>query len=242
MTDDRDAFGHALADHHAGGEVYEVIERSDGLLDVAAGIGRYFAPYEEWSALDRRSVDRARGRCLDVGCGAGRVALRLQERGLETVAIDNSPRAIEVCRARGVRDARVLPFRSLDASLGTFDTVLMMGNNFGLFGSASGMRRLLRRLLPRTRPGARIVAQTLDPSRTEDPVHLAYQEANRRRGRLPGQVRIRVRHRQFVGRWFDYLFVSPDELRSLTEGTGWGVDTIHRGEGVVYVAELTRDG
>ena len=51
--------------------------------------------------------------------------------------------------------------------------------------------------------------------------HLAYQERNRRRGRLDGQIRIRVRQRELATPWFDYLMVSPDELRTLLAGTGW---------------------
>src|SRR5918999_2988986 len=81
-----------------------------------------------------------RGRVLDVGCGAGRAALRLQERGHELVAVDISPLAVEVARRRGVLDAREVPFERVDASLGIFDTVLMLGNNFGLVGSAGGAR------------------------------------------------------------------------------------------------------
>jgi hypothetical protein len=79
-----------------------------------------------------------------------RVALELQARGREVVGIDSSPLAVEVARRRGVRDARVLPFEQVGPALGRFDTVVMYGNNFGLFGGEAKARRL--RPTPTTRP------------------------------------------------------------------------------------------
>ncbi|MFL5940253.1 MAG: class I SAM-dependent methyltransferase, partial [Gaiellaceae bacterium] len=99
-----------------------------------------------WPSHHRRAIRYAKGRVLDAGAGAGRVSLHLQERGHDVVAIDNSPGAIDVCRRRGVRDARVLAFDAVDESLGTFDTIVLFGNNFGLFGSPTKAKRLLRRL------------------------------------------------------------------------------------------------
>ena len=125
-------------------------------------------------------------------------------------------------------------------SLGTFDTVVMMGNNFGLFGSAPQARRLLKRLHRMTSPDARIVAETLNPYRTTDPAHLRYHLFNRRRGRMAGQVRIRVRYQAFISRWFDYLFVSPKELRGLLDETGWKISKLLPSGGATYIAVLRK--
>ena len=132
--------------------------------------------------------------------GAGRVALELQARGCDVVGIDISSGAVEVARSRGVNDARHLAFEDVDGSLGRFDTLVMFGNNFGLFGSRAKARRLLRRLRPFV---GRIVATSNDPYATDDPAHLGYQERNRARGRMSGQLRLRVRYRDLVGPWFE---------------------------------------
>lgn len=150
------------------------------------------------------------------------------------MAIDISPLAVEVARRRGVRDARVLAFEHVGPDLGRFDTVVMYGNNFGLFGGEATARRLLRRLRPMV---GRIVASTVNPYKTDDPAHLAYQERNRRRGRMPGQLRLRVRYRDHASSWFDYLIVSPEELEALVDGTGWRVARLIAGE-PLYVAVL----
>jgi SAM-dependent methyltransferase len=229
-----DAFGAMLVDAiEARIAGHEIVERDDGFIAVSRF--DYLAPIRRWLAVERRVLRYVRGRVLDVGCGAGRVALELQARGRVVVAIDPSPGAGEVARRRGVRDVRLMRLEEVDESLGHFDTVLMYGNNFGLFASRSKARRLLRRLRPLA---DRIVAGSNDLYRTDDPVHLAYQERNRRRGRLPGQLRIRVRYRTLVDPWFNYLLVSPDEMTEIVDGTGWRIERFVRDEGSFYVAVL----
>jgi SAM-dependent methyltransferase len=224
-----DAFGQMLLDRAN----TEIIERDDGFLDTAKFL--YFAPVTQWPAVERRALRWVRGRVLDAGLGAGRVALELQRRGRSVVGIDISPGAVEVARERGVRDVRLLAFEEVDDSIGQFDTIVMLGNNFGLFGSPSKARRLLRRLRPLA---DRIVAASIDPHATEDPAHLAYQERNRRRGRMAGQLRLRVRYRDLIGPWFDYLFVSPDEMASILEGTQWRITRLLQSGSAYYVAIL----
>jgi hypothetical protein len=68
---------------------------------------------------------------------------------------------------------------------------------------------LLRRLRSLANVSARILAESVDPYKTDKPEHLAYHERNRRRGRMPGQLRIRVRHGAYRTPWFDYLLASP---------------------------------
>ena len=43
------------------------------------------------------------------------------------------------------------------------------------------------------------------------------------------------------GPWFDYLLVSPTEMKDILVGTAWRLRKILRGEGPVYVAILTKD-
>lgn len=81
-------------------------------------------------------------------------------------------------------------------------------------------RRKFHRL---TTARGRIVAESRDVSKTDDPAHLRYQRANRERGRLPGQIRIRVRFRDTSTPWFDYPMVSSEELAELVDGTGWWI-------------------
>jgi len=240
VNEREDAFGRMLLDHLEGREAHEVIERSDGYVDVAGGPKAYFQPFRRWAPVERQAMRYVRGRVLDVGVGAGRVALHLQERGQEVVGIDVSPLTVEVARRRGVKDVRLLSFNDIRPELGVFDSVVMMCNNFGLFGSAAGARRMLRRLLPLTSEQGRIVSASLDPYRTDNPDHPPYQEANRKRGRMAGQLRLRTRHGLNRGRWFDYLLVSPDEMRELAQSGGWEVERLVQDDGAYYVGILRK--
>jgi SAM-dependent methyltransferase len=220
----QDAYGKMLLDALDGEDAIEIVEREDGFVETERfGPKAYLAPFRKWPAHERRAMRSVRGRVLDVGCGGGRVALHLQKRGHDVVAIDLSPGAVEVSKRRGVRNARILSIDNVDDRLGRFDTIVMLGNNFGLFRSAANARRLLRRFHRLTGPDARIVAESLDPYDTDDKAHLAYQRTNRKRGRMSGQLRIRVRYRDYATPWFDYLIVSRDEMEEVVAGTGWRI-------------------
>jgi SAM-dependent methyltransferase len=235
-----DAYGRELRAYQTDGYSVEIVERDDGFVATSDGPKRYFAGFRAWPEREKRAIRFVAGcRALDVGCGAGRVSLYLQGKGLKVVAIDCSPLAIRLCRKRGVKDARVLPIEQIHRlPADSFDTVVMFGNNFGLFGSFRKARRLLRHLHRLTSANAVIVAESLNPYTTKVPAHLRYQRRNRQRGRMGGQIRIRIRFEDVKGPWFDYLLVSPTELKAILGGTGWRLRTILRDSGPLYVAVI----
>jgi SAM-dependent methyltransferase len=238
LREQEDAFGRALHDQLEGRSARVVVERDDGYVETES-VDWYFGGLKRWHTAERRALRQVRGRVLDVGAGAGRVALELQKRGHDVVAIDVSPLAVDVCRKRGVRDARVLPLTRIDSSLGRFETVAMFGNNFALVENQKRARWVLRRLRSLTTTEARILAVCYDPHQTKDSQQLAYHERNRRRGRLSGQLRLRVRYATYATPWADYLMVSPSELEAIVTGTGWKLDRVLSGE-VFFTGVVTR--
>jgi SAM-dependent methyltransferase len=240
LLDADDALGHQLLDHLHGRAGEAQLERDDGTAGPSLGPEHFFAPYQDWPAAEREVFDLAQGRVLDVGCGGGRHSLVAQDRGLPVVGIDISPAAVEVCRRRGVDDVRLLPLAAVDATLGTFDTVLMMCGNFGLPGSAAECVRTLRRFHRTTGPAARIILDSVDPHVDNDATDLAYLERNRTRGRMPGQVTIRIRYGHRATPWFDLLCVSPPELEELARESGWRIAILAPGEPPDFYAVLEK--
>jgi hypothetical protein len=176
----------------------------------------------------------------EFSASTGRAALHLQKRGHELVAIDVSPGAIEVCPRRGVDDPRLLAVEDFGPSLGIFDTILMLGGNLGLLGSRARARTLLRRFRRLTSETGRIVGTTRDPYATDERVHLDYHRRNRERGRMAGQVRIRVRYRARATPWFDYLLMAPGELDELADEAGWRIHRLIHGTSSYYAAVLEK--
>ena len=196
MKDSQDAYGHQLYDFFKGRPVVEVVERDDGLIDPSETLPKYYlSEYKDWNPREKSAARYVRGRVLDIGSGGGRWSLFLQKKGHDILGIDISPLAVKVCKERGLRNVMIRSISKVDPSLGKFDTILMMGNNFGLFGNPKHARRLLKRFHHTTNPRARIIAESLDIYKSPvDPVHRQYHLRNRRRGRMPARVRMRIRY------------------------------------------------
>jgi hypothetical protein len=121
-----------------------------------------------------------------------------------------------------------------------FDTLLLLGHNFGLMESKDKAKKILSRLFSIMPAGCRIIAETMDPHTTNNPVHLVYHKKNIARSRMPGQINIRVRFKNFTGPWFDYLFVSLKELKSIISGTGWKIEKVFKDKSPTYIVILLK--
>jgi SAM-dependent methyltransferase len=217
--------------------VIEIIERDDGLINGAPA-DHYLDEPPEWQPHDHRALRLCRGHVLDVGMGAGRTALELQRRGVAVTGLDTSPGAIELARRRGVRDTVLASVDEYTRGPARYDTFLLLGNGLGLLEGPDRAPAFLAALADLARPGARVVAHGTDPYGTTDPVHVAYHRLNRERGRLGGQLRLRLRYRQLATGWFDYLVCSVAELEALVAGTRWRLGSVDDADRPYYLAVL----
>ncbi|WP_170839588.1 class I SAM-dependent methyltransferase [Micromonospora halophytica] len=235
-----DGFGEALKECWAAGgkagHSYATVERDDGFL-FTTDVAEYFDELDEHERHEQWVIKRAGGRVLDVGCGAGRHAIALAQRGADVVGVDTSPGAVYVSRQRGVRVLRGTVEEQGD-DIGRFDCILLLGYNLGLLESCQKAPQLLSGLARKANVGTRLFGNSLNPAMTSHPDHLRYREENRRQGRLPGTSRMRIRHKNLATDWFDYLYLTPEELGELVVGTGWEITEIET-EGQSYAVELT---
>jgi SAM-dependent methyltransferase len=239
LEPEEDAFGQMLMAYYGGNDVSEVVERDDGLTNSLPAKA-YFSGYEDWQPIEQTAMQLVKGRVLDVGCGAGRHSLYLQEKGFDVLGVDVSPLAINVCKLRGLKQAKVASIEDLAFKPDSFDTVLMLGNNFGLLGSFAKARELLNKFHRMISEDGLIIAETRDPYKTDNPTHLDYHKLNKKKGRMAGQVRIRTRFQNYVSGWFDYLMASKEEMTDILEGTGWTVKSFIDSETSTYVAVIRK--
>ena len=120
-----------------------------------------FRDYQEMNALEKKALDLSFGKVLDVGSGAGSHSLYLQnERKLEVTALDISPKSIEICKARGVKNAiceDLLQFSEKD-----FDTVLLLMNGTGIFQSLEHIDQYLQKLKSLVAENGQILIDSTD--------------------------------------------------------------------------------
>ncbi len=237
-----EVFGKGIWAFFQGEEAIEFIERDDGFIALSTVIPSYFAQFKDWPKIQKQAIKYAHGRVLDVGAGAGRVSLYLQKKNFNVAAIDNSGLAIKICKKRGVKQAKLLPIENIsNFKPNIFDTIIMFGSNFSLFGNLKKAKRLLKSFHKITSPNALIIAETKDPHKTKDPVHLEYINSNKKKGKLPGQTRIRVRFKKYMGNWFEYLIVSKTEMKEILKDTGWKVKRFIDSDKSFYIAIIEKE-
>lgn len=100
MAPHGDAFGEALLDWLDGGAGAHIIERDDGLVEGIPSCAQYFGGPDAVAPIEQEALGLIGEKVLDIGAGAGRFSLAVQERGATAVALDDSAGAIEVCRRR----------------------------------------------------------------------------------------------------------------------------------------------
>ena len=201
-----DAWGDALVDHLLGRWVpTPELEVEGGAVGDAMHPSWFFRTFEAWDWWERELLPLAvRSPALDLGAGAGRVSLWLQERGVEVTAIDSSPGAVEVCVARGVGDARLGDLNDPPADR-RWRAIFLLCGNLGLGGSFAGNRRLLTRLAEVAAPDAVLVGDSVEPGGEPD-------------------VGLRIRYRHAATPWWRQRNVPADEVGALVRGTGWVLD------------------
>ncbi len=103
---------------------------------------------------------------LDVGCGRGRHALLLAERGYDVIGLDLSERALSVARSRAADAGLDVDFRVGDMRepVGTdcVDGVVNLFTTFGYFEDDADNVRALRAMATALRPGGWLVQDFLN--------------------------------------------------------------------------------
>ncbi|MBN2502095.1 MAG: class I SAM-dependent methyltransferase [Anaerolineales bacterium] len=237
MRDALSGYGKALADYYWGNtDVVVTTTREDGYISEVS-LAPFFTESVDLPEIESIALTHCRGHILDVGAGAGRHSLILQQRGLEVCAIDIIPQAVEIMQARGVLDARLVDVNEFEG--GSFDTLLMLMHGIGMVETLEGLDAYLKNVRRLLKPSGQLLVDSLDVRNTDTPEHLAYHERLQAKGRYYGEVRMQFSYQEQAYPLFGWLHVDPETFAIYANQQDWQFEILHQEENGDYLAKLT---
>jgi cyclopropane fatty-acyl-phospholipid synthase-like methyltransferase len=185
--------------------------------------------------LEQKALQLAKGKILDVGCGAGSHSLTLQnERKLDVTSIDISPNAIEACQLRGLKKAKVQDVMTVENE--KFDTILLLMNGTGIFGTLKETPMFLEKLKSLLNPSGQILIDSSD---------IIYMFDDDDDGGkwitgdgYYGELTFTVSYKNETEATFPWLYLDYNTLQNTAFANGLQCELILEGEHFDYLAKL----
>lgn len=155
----KDIFGKALLDYQTGNFTENLFTATNISDEDELPLAYLFRDFDDMPNLEQKALKLSKGNILDVGCGAGSHTLYLQNKGFSVKAIDISPRAVEVCKLRGINKAEQ---KSILKETETFDTILLLMNGTGIFQELKQTQKYLKHLKSLLKPNGQILIDSSD--------------------------------------------------------------------------------
>lgn len=157
----KDLFGKAILDYQTNNQPEDLITETSISEEDEMSVAYLFRNYDEMPKIEQKALQLAKGKTLDVGCGAGSHSLTLQnDRNLDVTSIDISENAIQACKLRGLKNARVQDLMTLENE--KFDTILLLMNGTGIFGKLKETPNFLQKLKTLLNPNGQILIDSSD--------------------------------------------------------------------------------
>ena len=239
MNSKKDPMGRAIADYQKNKRAARLRVFSPMFEEDEMPLPTLFRTYDSMPEIERKALDMAKGKTLDVGAAAGCHSLVLQERGIDVTAIDISPLSVKAMKERGVRNVREQDFFELGSRQHVstpedeqYDTILMLMNGIGIVGTLARMPaffRLLDRILA---PGGQVLCDSSDISYVFE-------------GDMPdmdyyGEQSFRMQYKDTIGEPFPWLYIDADRLKQVAEENGYQAEVVAEGEHYDYLARITK--
>lgn len=230
MNSQKDPMGRAIAEFHKTGTADKLRVFSPMFEEDEMPLDTLFRTYDAMPEIERRALDMAKGRTLDVGAASGCHSLVLQERGIDVTAIDISPLSVETMKNRGIKKVFEQDFFTLEGQ--RFETILLLMNGFGITGTLQRMRDLFRQLDKILAPGGQLLGDSSDISYVFD----SYMPDTEYYGELTFQVQ----YKDTIGEPFPWLYIDADTLKQVATDNGYHAEIIAEGGHYDYLARITK--
>ena len=194
-----------------------------------------FRKYKAMPEIERKALDMATGKTLDVGAGSGCHSLVLQEKGIDVTAIDISPLSVETMKERGIKKVMEQDFFTMQ---GKYDTILMLMNGIGIVGTLERLPKFFRQLDNILAPGGLVLCDSSD-------ISYVFEDEN---GMIDipnemdyyGEHSFQMQYKDTIGEPFDWLYIDADTLKEKAAKNGYVVEVVAEGEHYDYLARIAK--
>ena len=232
----KDLFGKAILDFQTNNSPENLITETSISEADEMSVAYLFRSYAEMPKMEQKALQLAKGKILDVGCGAGSHSLTLQnDRNLDVFSIDISPYAIQACQLRGLKNAKVQDIMELENE--KFDTILLLMNGTGIFGTLKETPNFLQKLKSLLNPNGQILIDSSDIIYMfdEDDDGVKWIDRNG----YYGELTFTVSYKKETEDQFSWLYLDYNTLQNAAFAKGLQCELILEGEHFDYLARLT---
>ena len=233
----KDLFGKAMFDFQTNNSPEDIITETTISEEDEMSVEYLFRSYNEMPKLEQKALQLATGKTLDVGCGAGSHSLSLHnDRNLEVTSIDISEKAIETCRLRGVKNAKVQNILDFDGE--KFDTIILLMNGVGIFGKLENCNKFLSKLKSLLNEGGQILLDSSD-------IIYMFDEDKDGGKWIPsnndyyGELVFNISYKGEKEEPFDWLYLDYNTLQNAAVANGLKCELISEGDHYDYLAKLS---
>lgn len=232
----KDIIGTALLDYYHGNYSEDIITETNISEEDELSLPYLFRTFKEMPKIEKQALNHAKGRILDVGCGAGSHSLYLQKKNFDVMAIDTSRGAIEVCKLRGIKNAKNINLLQLENE--SFDTILLLMNGTGIFQNLKNTPKYLKHLKTLLKPNGQILIDSSD---------LRYMYETTAEGgilvpadRYYGELEFTMRYKQMESESFEWLYLDEKTFANICNLNNLNFEVIFRGDNFDYLAQITK--
>ena len=231
----KDLFGQAILDYQTQNAPEDLVTETNISEADEMSVAYLFRTYQDMPKIEKKALQLAKGKILDVGCGAGSHSLFLQQKGFEVTAIDISPKAIQACQLRGVKDARIQHLLELENE--QFDTILLLMNGTGIFGTLAETSKYLQKLKSLLTPNGQIILDSSDIiymfDQDEDGAYMVPATG------YYGELTFNVSYTAHTEDAFPWLYLDYNTLQNAAHANGLQCELLLEGNHFDYLARLT---
>ena len=238
----KDLLGKAMWDFQTQQDPQDLITETNISEPDEMSVAYLFRDFAQMPVLEQKALQLAHGRVLDVGCGAGSHSLFLQNKQkLPVTAIDISPKAIDVCRLRGVQNAMIQDVMTLELSdeEPLFDTLLLLMNGTGICGRLHNISSFLQKLKSLLSPDGQILIDSSDLiymfDEDEDGGKWISTDMD-----YYGELVFQMTYKNEQEDPFPWLYVDFNTLQNAAHANGLSCELVLEGENYDYLARLKK--